>query len=196
MELIQNKTTGIVEAWENGEKIGEVIGMGDDMGMAITHYDAQSEDKSSSQEDTYRTNGHLIGKVKVIEFDSEDDNMRSIGDSQFHSMPEDCYIRSAQIPVPKERFDYLMNGYYPRREDRYIMIHRPGHFIICENMSGNCVFDAAYSDLVDRKEEISNNNGYRIAAVITKIIINREWKQSEHVEDEFELLSDIILRIL
>ena len=35
MKLIQNKETGIAEAWENGCKIGEVIGMGDDMGMAV-----------------------------------------------------------------------------------------------------------------------------------------------------------------
>ena len=87
--------------------------------------------------------------------------------------------------------DKELENWYRKTEQLKI-----SHFIICENMFGNCVFDAAYSDLVDRKEEISNNNGYRIAAVITKIIINREWKQSEHIEDEFELLSDIILRIL
>ena len=29
MELIRNKETGIVEGWENGEKVGEIITMGD-----------------------------------------------------------------------------------------------------------------------------------------------------------------------
>lgn len=30
MELVRNKETGIVEAWENGVKIGEIITMGDE----------------------------------------------------------------------------------------------------------------------------------------------------------------------
>lgn len=29
MELVRNKDTGILEAWEKGRKIGEVITMGD-----------------------------------------------------------------------------------------------------------------------------------------------------------------------
>lgn len=29
MELVRNTETGILEAWENGEKIGEIITMGD-----------------------------------------------------------------------------------------------------------------------------------------------------------------------
>lgn len=31
MEFIRNKETGILEVWENGEKIGEVITMGDEI---------------------------------------------------------------------------------------------------------------------------------------------------------------------
>ena len=30
MELVRNKETGIVEAWENGVKIGKIITMGDE----------------------------------------------------------------------------------------------------------------------------------------------------------------------
>lgn len=30
MELVRNKETGIVEAWESGVKIGEIITMGDE----------------------------------------------------------------------------------------------------------------------------------------------------------------------
>lgn len=31
MELRRNEETGIVEAWENGEVVGQVITMGDDV---------------------------------------------------------------------------------------------------------------------------------------------------------------------
>ena len=31
MELIRNKETGIVEAWKDGKKVGEVITMGDEL---------------------------------------------------------------------------------------------------------------------------------------------------------------------
>jgi hypothetical protein len=31
IELRRNKETGIVEAWKNGEKIGDVITMGDEV---------------------------------------------------------------------------------------------------------------------------------------------------------------------
>lgn len=31
MEFVRNKETGMIEVWDNGKKIGEVITMGDDV---------------------------------------------------------------------------------------------------------------------------------------------------------------------
>lgn len=31
MEFVRNKETGMLEVWDNGKKIGEVITMGDDV---------------------------------------------------------------------------------------------------------------------------------------------------------------------
>lgn len=31
IEFIRNKETGIVEAWEDGERVGDIIAMGDDV---------------------------------------------------------------------------------------------------------------------------------------------------------------------
>lgn len=31
MEFVRNKETGMLEVWDNGKKIGEVITMGDDI---------------------------------------------------------------------------------------------------------------------------------------------------------------------
>lgn len=48
-EFKRNKETGILEVWENGKKIGEVITMGDDVKDSETNSDRGQSDGGRDQ---------------------------------------------------------------------------------------------------------------------------------------------------
>lgn len=64
--------------------------------------------------------------------------------TDLYEISTDGYNRRAQIPLRKARFDYLVNDYISKKNDEYCMVHKPNHFLIYNQHSGFCQFDASY----------------------------------------------------
>ncbi len=113
-----------------------------------------------------------------------------LNEKDFNRMPDDACDRPAQIPIIRERLDYLLNQYTPDSTKRWVMFHHPDHFVIYENATKNCIFDATYL-------EFDQIDGYEkgAVAVITTFRINRS-QFPDDVDDEFRLLVDLIHRDL
>ena len=121
--------------------------------------------------------------------------MNQYNENQFMKMPENHYAHPAQIPIRAKRFNYLINEYIPGNNDQYIMFHHLGHFLIYDNKTKYCLFDASYILLGNNQNKISNDDD--LAAVIPQIIINQDSTQrSDLSKDDFSLLTDIIYEIL
>ena len=95
--------------------------------------------------------------------------------------------RPAQIPIRRERFDYLLNRYAPDDSQRWYMVSRPNHFLIYDNKTKCCVYDATYIEFEDIKD------GNSIVAVISNIRINT-YNLPKDVEDGREVV--LLLRLL
>ena len=112
----------------------------------------------------------------------------SFNEAQFFTMSSLNYTRPAQIPVLKERFNYLTKQYSPGTDDRnWVMFHHHGHFIIYHKETKGCVFDATYRLLRDPDEEPDDE----IVAVITDICINKDDRYPI-IENDFSVLADLI----
>ena len=114
-------------------------------------------------------------------------NMNSLMDEKsFYTMSENNYIRRAQIPIRQKKYDFLVKEYSPDENDRYVMFHHPGHFLIYDSITRYCIYDATYIRLPDKGEDA-------VAFVITEIKINKDEKcfSDPHRTDDFGLLIKI-----
>ena len=113
-------------------------------------------------------------------------------EKRLSSMSQENYTRRAQIPIRRSRYDYLLSQYVPERNDQWIMLQRPGHFLIYDAESKYCLFDGAY--LVFEKAADRSSEEDPIAAVITEITINQDPVQfPDKIENDLRLFADLIL---
>ena len=109
-------------------------------------------------------------------------------ETQFFTMSSLNYTRPAQVPVLKERFNYLTKQYSPGTDDsNWVMFHHHGHFIIYHKETKGCVFDATYRLLRNPEEESDDE----IVAVITDVCINEDDRYPI-IENDFSVLADLI----
>lgn len=112
-----------------------------------------------------------------------------LDENTYHGMSEKSYLRPAQIPIRRARFEYLVNEYTPNENDEWIMFHHPNHFVIYSGLTSFCVFDAEYVELPREDEEDP------LIAVISKIRINQDKGQCPaqmQERDGFGVLSTLI----
>ncbi len=105
-------------------------------------------------------------------------------EDQFEPMPENSDTRPAQIAISRDRFYYLVKEYKPSAGDEFVMFWHPDHFVIYENATRQCLFDAN----VFLRDSNDNINEDDVVAVVNKITINKEVT----IENEFELLANLI----
>ena len=119
---------------------------------------------------------------------------KTLTENRFAPMPEETESRFAQIPITKERFEYLTDRYSPQENDRWILFHHPGHFVIYDNSTGYCIYDAEYAMLRDPKKE---NDKEELVAFIPEFITNRNTVQfPAEIKDYFIFLADLISKDL
>ena len=116
---------------------------------------------------------------------------KNTNENDFQRMAEINYTRPAQIPISNDRYNYLVNLYQPDPDDKWLLVHHPGHFIIYNAASKYCLFDAEYTML--RKPSCKSEEGSSIIAVITNIRINQDKSQFPCIKDDFGLLVKLIL---
>ena len=103
------------------------------------------------------------------------------------NMPSIHYDRPSQMPIRKNRFEYLINDYSPKETDKWVMFNHPHHFLIYERETKNCIYDLEYLDLPSTEEFNP------IVAVVSKIRINRDPdKHSGDNEDDFETVAELL----
>ena len=105
-------------------------------------------------------------------------NNTPINEADFNAMPSIHHDRPAQIPIRKDRLEYLIYEYSPKETDKWVMFNHPHHFLIYERETKNCIYDLEYLDLSSLEE--SNP----IVAVVSKIRINRDSNQ--HMEEDID----------
>ncbi len=114
-----------------------------------------------------------------------------LNESCYFSMSDTKGFRRAQIPLSKERFEYLLNSYEPTEDNEWVIFHHPGHFLIYSNETKYCIFDAAYIELQQDLDE--NRSPDSISAVITDFVINQDPVQCPQNNcDEFDVLKYIL----
>ena len=110
----------------------------------------------------------------------------------YSEMPDNSYERPAQIPIRKSRLKYLLNEYYPKESDRWIMLNRQNHFVIYDKKTKFCIYDAEYIDYKDQYEDPEP-----ICAVITKIKINIDpYQHPSDIADDFGTVADLLVKEL
>ena len=110
-------------------------------------------------------------------------------EEEFLEMSEKNCTRSAQIPVRRSRFRYLTEEYIPKISDPYVLFYHPGHFLIYDTASRQCLYDATYLSFEDRESSFEEDP---IVGVIPKIVISQEDSCRVLLNDEFHLLCDLI----
>lgn len=116
-------------------------------------------------------------------------------EKQYFSMSRENYTRRAQIPIRCSRYDYLLSQYLPERDTKWIMFHHPGHFLVYDIESRNCLFDGAYLAFEKAADRFAEEDP--IVAIITEITINQDPVQfPDKIEDDFGLFSNLLLEEL
>ena len=116
-------------------------------------------------------------------------------EEQFFSMSQENYTGKAQIPIRRNRYDYLLSQYVPDRNDQWIMFQHSGHFLIYDAESRYCLFDGSY--LGPEKERYRSLEENPIVAVIPEITINQDRAQfPEEIEGGLGLFAELILERL
>lgn len=115
----------------------------------------------------------------------------TLNGQEYYDMPSGYSERPAQLPLRKERFEYLLNQYLPKQSDRWVMFNHPNHFLIHDKSSGFCVYDAEYVLFEDSE---SDNP---IAAVITSFRINQSSEQHpSDIVDDFDTIRELLTKTL
>lgn len=116
-------------------------------------------------------------------------DMKREEESQYAILPPLRTNRPCQIPIRTGRFRYLTGQHAPGKGDSgFVMYHHPGHFLIYEKASGQCIADATYGMLkTDWKEQPDDE----IVAVIFEI---RECPDKDR--DELPAWWDYLLRMV
>ena len=116
-------------------------------------------------------------------------NMRQAQESQYNIMPALYNNRPAQIPIRADRFRYLTKEYSPGVDDSgWVMFHHPGHFMIYDKVTRNCVFDASYGLL----REPENLRDEELVAVVFDIRVYLEGINQPIKDDGFGLFGHLI----
>ena len=108
-------------------------------------------------------------------------------ENQYLSMPDNCYSRPTQIAIGYDRFNYLTNEYTPSDKDEYILFNHQGFFLIYDQSSKACMFNAKYIVFKEKTQYCSGP-----AAVINEVVINKDIV----LENDFSLLADLVTEIL
>ena len=116
-------------------------------------------------------------------------------ESQYRPISEKSYTCRAQIPIYSKRFEQLTKTAKSGLQYKnWIMFHHPGHFLVYDTISMCCVFDATY--LWSGKEDISQSEEDNIVAAITEMRISQDGSRHPIIENDFSLLTDLILKLM
>ena len=131
----------------------------------------------------YEVFSHVLGDGWIAEKNKHGVNLSDENwGEDYLGMSENYYDRPAQIPVPRERFDYLMNRYSPGDYEKWVIFHYFGHFMIYDKETKKCLYDVSYIEQKDSK----------LAAVITTIRINMD-NHSEDTDDDFGFIARLFM---
>ena len=123
------------------------------------------------------------------EISGHQDKMITLLLGDFIAMSGECYSRRAQIPIRKSRFIYLTEQYRQAEDGvRWTMVHRPGHFLIIDRESLQCIVDAFY--IVSKEIEMRPDD--EIVAVIHEMRLRKDEELYGRGKDGFGLLADLI----
>lgn len=107
-----------------------------------------------------------------------------------YEMPEETYVRSAQIPVTRERYEFLSNDGKPIYTDKWIIVLKDDHVLIYDRKSRYCIYVATLI-MFDNKESDDS-----LVAVISEIKINRNNDQRPKgivEEEDFDIVANLIM---
>lgn len=113
-------------------------------------------------------------------------------EKNYNKMSSKYEERPAQIPLRKNRLDYLLSEYSPKETDRWILFIHPNHFVIYDRETKHCIYDIEY--VVFEKPYDEDNP---IVAVIPKIKVNQDHEQHPiDIDDDFNKAFELIINEL